>query len=74
MNSELVLFWALAAAGTTLCGWWLAARPRSILPRLGVPVASLVLTLAALVCMLLLTGEDVDHFFSRARHMILGSS
>jgi hypothetical protein len=72
MNVGVILFWTIAAAGTTLCGWWMAARPAALLPRIGVPVASLVLLLAVLVCLLMLSGGDVGDLVRQMRHSILG--
>ena len=72
MGINFVLFWVLAGTVAALAGWWMAARPQALFPRIGVPVASLVLVLAVLVCLLMLGGQDFDEFIAQVHHSILG--
>ncbi len=60
MTTEQLLFWIIAFAGGIVAAWWLSVRPTANFRGVATPVAFLVIVMAALLCMLAVTGQDVS--------------
>ncbi len=60
MTLDRIVFWMLIGAGAVLAGWWLAVRPASAGRDLATPVSFMTIVLAVLLCLLVLSGEDVS--------------
>lgn len=69
---DQVVFWLFVFAGAVLAGWWLAMRPGATFRDVATPVSFLVLTLAVLLCMLALTGQDIEGFTTDVYQFTLG--
>ncbi len=64
MAHSNVLFWLIAGAGCVFVGWWLAVRPGATMRAIATPVSALVILMAVLLCLLVLTGSDLNDLVS----------
>jgi len=72
MTSEQLAFWTISFAGSIVAGWWLAVRPGATMREIATPVTFLIIVMAVLLCLLALTGQDLEGFAGDVRALAFG--
>ncbi|TWT43852.1 hypothetical protein RAS1_02520 [Phycisphaerae bacterium RAS1] len=66
------LFWMLTLTGGIAAGWWLTVRPGSSFRAVATPVSFLTILMAVLLCLLAVSGQDLQTVASDAYFLATG--